>query len=118
MYEILSIHRGIIGLAVFMFLTACSTFSRAREENLSQVHPGLSKQELIEIMGEPEKQEIDGPQERWQYVVMSSDHRHDDPYTATFEKGILTNWYFNSPHHEVNSDAQSKNSGGKHHHNE
>ena len=117
MHKILTVHRVISGLAVVLLLSACSTFSRAREENLSQVHPGLSKVELIEIMGEPEKQEIIGPQEKWQYVVMSSDHRHDDPYTATFEKGILTNWYFNSPHHEPSSESQSKNAG-KHHHNE
>ena len=79
-----------------VLISACSSFSQSREQNLYQVHIGQSKAELRAALGAPVKEIVEGSTERWFYEVYSSDNRKIYPYTATFENGNLAKWDFDT----------------------
>jgi outer membrane protein assembly factor BamE (lipoprotein component of BamABCDE complex) len=81
---------------IFLFLSSCALFSKSRQENISKVQIGQTKIEIVEILGEPEKQSTAGGEEKWYYDIITSDQRRTDPYTAIFENGVLKRWYFDT----------------------
>jgi outer membrane protein assembly factor BamE (lipoprotein component of BamABCDE complex) len=88
--------------------SACSIFSKAREENLNQVQLGQTKAELIALIGEPSDKSEPGTTERWYYEVTSRDEKRSDPYTAVFENDKLKNWYFDAARVEKRSSQPAK----------
>lgn len=97
----------------FLLLTSCALFSKAREENLPKVQVGQTQQELIEIMGEPDKRLTENNEEKWYYDVTSADNRRSDPYTAVFEKGLLKRWFFDTARNAPGGPASGKHRGKK-----
>jgi outer membrane protein assembly factor BamE (lipoprotein component of BamABCDE complex) len=102
-------------LLFFLALTSCAMFSKAREENLHDIHNGMTKSEVIEVLGKPDKEGMEGTNEKWQYLITSSDLKHEYPYTATFSNGVLSDFYLNAAHNESKPQPEQKSGGGKKH---
>jgi outer membrane protein assembly factor BamE (lipoprotein component of BamABCDE complex) len=86
----------IVSLTTVFVFTACSTFSKAREQNLEMVHVGQSKAQLIDTLGKPDAVEMQGSMEMWHYEIYSADNRRIYPYTASFENEHLAKWSFDT----------------------
>jgi outer membrane protein assembly factor BamE (lipoprotein component of BamABCDE complex) len=99
-----------------IFLSGCAMFSKAREENLREIHPGLKKDEVVSILGKPDKELTDHGIQKWQYTIVSSDLKHEYPYVANFsDDGVLTDFYQNSGHSDdAKPEAPARKGGGKH----
>jgi len=101
-------------LLIFLCLTSCALFSKAREENLRKVQIGQSQAEVIEAIGEPSEKSEPGNSEQWLYEITSGDQKSSYPYTADFENGKLVRWYFDSARvgHSTQSSGRGKRAKG------
>jgi outer membrane protein assembly factor BamE (lipoprotein component of BamABCDE complex) len=99
---------------VSLLLASCALFSKAKQENVSKIQIGQTKNEVLEILGEPESQSVSGREEKWHYEIITSDERRTDPYTAIFEDGTLKQWYFDTARNTPEPAARGNKRSSKH----
>jgi outer membrane protein assembly factor BamE (lipoprotein component of BamABCDE complex) len=57
----------LYGLLVFLLLSGCANPATMRTSNLESVRAGMTRDQILEIMGPPQRQETYGSTEFWIY---------------------------------------------------
>jgi hypothetical protein len=57
----------LCGLLVFLLLSGCANPATMRTQNLESVRAGMTRDQVLEIMGPPQRQETYGSTEFWIY---------------------------------------------------
>lgn len=92
---------GLIGLSV-LAVTACAPKVDTVDYNQRslQLSLGMSKANVLEIMGEPRRTDVNQERERWiywnkvlyGYTVVDNEQLATDRLTVTFVKGKVAKW--------------------------
>lgn len=85
------------GAAVVLLLSSCAYFSQySNQEKAKQLRVGMTKQEVLKIMGEPLRHEVYNKPDLWYYYI---DTKWHDTYTTedeclplVFKDGKLQGW--------------------------
>jgi hypothetical protein len=85
---------GVMG-AVVLIISGCMTEAARNTENAKNLRIGMTKAQVLKIMGEPVKEEFATP-DRWFYFVESSWAdgltTENECMPLVFEKGKLIGW--------------------------
>ncbi len=84
--------RGIMKRIFFicscLFLMGCTTMISAT----NKLNIGMSKQEVIGVLGEPQSSKASENEEVWEYQLLATDLREHEEFWAVFKDGRLAQY--------------------------
>jgi outer membrane protein assembly factor BamE (lipoprotein component of BamABCDE complex) len=86
------VFRLMLGFVLLMSLVGCSSEESIRSKSLANLQIGMSKEEVLSIMGKPQRQETHGDAEILFYTTASAGDMQEDMTSVTIISGRLVSW--------------------------